>query len=409
MINVYKFELLDTYKVDARVLTEVGTPNKQVKYSFQYMYRNRNNTLIVPIPKKIEVTVDTELPYTGKIDIKSLVNTVTDFTFEDKVYLHSDCTIPRAKVTQKYTRVLKADKADICVIPKLERESYTENLAIFLNKEKNKIYVVENISKWNQGKYIYYTTEKCASFTLGSCILDINPSLRDTLIEEKQYYGEPANTFSIGNWKDFLTSSLIYYGPILSLNTKEYWIADMLYNKLHDIITEDKLLTTLGDSTNEFTKEIYDNLRGMLNSSDITIVGLGLKAIAEMDYEKYRNTTVHLLANNSSYWERNSMRSSSSVKYMLKFLNMWGNSREHYASTTTKEDFALMQEVVKSDFNDRIESIKKSFNSRFPFANLDLSYQFEVSPKLEGTEAASDTKSEEDIDLNDDFDDDNDV
>ena len=190
MIKVYKFELFDTYKVDARVLTEFGMPAKTITHSFQYMYRDRNSTLIVPIPKKIEVTADTEIPHTGKIDIRSLVNTVTDFTFEDKIYLHSGCTIPRAKVTQKYTRVLKADKADICVVPKLERECNTENLAIFLNKEKNKIYVSETALEWSKNKYIYYTAEKCAGFTLGSSILDINPSLRGTFIKEREYlYG----------------------------------------------------------------------------------------------------------------------------------------------------------------------------------------------------------------------------
>ena len=293
-MNIYKFELFDTYRVDARVLTEFGMPNRKVKHSFYYTYRDRNNQLVVPIPKKIEVTVDEELPHIGKIDTRSLVNTITDFTFEDKVYLHSDCTIPRAKVTQKYTRVLKADKADICVVPKLERELNTENLAIFINRDKNKIYVLENTSEWNQGKCTYYTAEKCAGFTLGSSILDINPSLRGTFIKERTYYRAPQDTFTMDNWKDFLASSLIYYGPTLSLYTKEFWIPDMLYNKLHDIITEDKLLATLGDSTNEFTKEVYDNLREMLNSSDNTIVGLGLKAVAEMDYEKYRNTTVHL-------------------------------------------------------------------------------------------------------------------
>ena len=390
MITVYKFELFDTYKVDARVLTEVGMPNRQVKHSFQYMYRDRNNTLIVPVPKKIEVIADVESPHTGKIDIRSLVNTVTDFTFKDKVYLHPDCTIPRAKVTQKYTRVLKADKADICVVPKLERKCSTKNLAIFLNKEKNKIYVLENALEWNKNKYIYHTTEKCADFTLGSCILDINPSLRDTLIEEKKYYGDFNNTFSIDNWKDFLASSLIYYGPVLSLNTKEYWIADMLYNKIHDIITEDKLLATLGDSTNEFTKEAYDNLREMLNSSDSTVVGLGLKAVAEMDYEKYRNTTIHLLATNPR-WERNDMRSSASVKYMLNYLDLWRNYREHYSSTTTQEDFTLMQEIVKSYFQDQIETIQKQFNNKFPFAKLNLVYQFEVSPKLDDVNHTTET------------------
>lgn len=383
MTSVYKFESFTTYKVDARVITEFGMSNKPVKYSFNYLHRDSNNQMVVPVPNKIEVVADPNKPHTGKIDITPLLNTVTDFTFEDKVCIHSNCAIPRAKVTQKYTRVLKPEKADICVVPKLKRNLYTENLSIFINRDRGKIYVIKNISEWNSGKHTYYTSDKCSNFALGSCILDINPSLRGTLITEKDYYGDIDNTFSMENWKDFLASTLLYHGPVLYLYTKESWIVDVLYNKLHDIITEDRLLATLGDSTNEFTKETYDNLREMLNSSDATVVGLGLKAVAEMDYEKYRNTTIHLLANNSKHWRINKMRSSASVKYMLNYLGLWRTSRENYSNTTTQEDFALMQAVVKSDFNERIETIKKHFNQRFPFTKLDLFYQFEVYPKLD--------------------------
>ena len=208
------------------------------------------------------------------------------------------------------------------------------------------------------------------------------------------------------NWNDFLASTLLYYGPVVSLYTKEFWIIDVLYNKLHDIITEDRLLATLGDSTNKFTKEVYDNLREMLNSSDATVVGLGLKAVAEMDYEKYRNTTIHLLANNSRHWSINDMRSSTSVKYMLNYLGLRRAPIENYAYTTTQEDFDLMQEVVNSDFKERIKNIKKLFNSRFPFAKLDFSYQFEVFPKLNeenSVKIEKDTENfEEDYDNNDD-------
>lgn len=409
MISVYKFELFTTYKVDARVVTEFGIPNRPVNHSFRPIYREKNNQMIVPVPKKIEVVTNPYIPHTDKIDITPLLNTVTDFTFEDKVYIHSDCAIPRAKVTQKYTRVLKPEKADICVVPKLKRESNTKNLSIFINRDKGKIYVIDNITDWDSDKYTYYTSEKCSNFALGSCILDINPSLRGTLITERNYYGDTDKTFSIENWKDFLASTLLYYGPVLSLHTKESWIADVLYNKLHDVITEDVLLATLGDSTNEFTKEAYDNLKEMLNSTDATVVGLGLKAIAEMDYEKYRNTTIHLLCNNRMKWTSNDMRSSSSVKYMLNYLGLWRRVRENYANTTTSEDFTLMQEVVENDFNERVKAIKESFNSRFPFANLDLSYKFEVSPKLDGEEVTSD-ENIEDVDFEDgDLDEDNDV
>ena len=389
MISVYKFESFTTYKVDARVITEFGMPNKFVNHSFKYLYIGSNNQMIVPVPNKIEVVTDPNNPHTGKIDITSLLNTVTDFTFEDKVCIHSDCAIPRAKVTQKYTRVLKPEKADICVVPKLKRNLDTENLSIFINREKGKIYIIENTMEWNSGDYTYCTSEKCSNFALGSCILDINPSLRDTLIEER-YFSDTRKTFSMENWKDFLASTLLYYGPVLSLRTKESWIADLLYNKLHDIITEDVLLATLGDSTNEFTKEAYDNLKDMLNSTDKTIVGLGLKAVAEMDYEKYRNTTIHLLCSCYTRWVKNEMMFSSSVKYMLNYLGLWRDKRENYANTINQEDFTLMQEVVKSDFNERIETIKASFNKRFPFANLDLSYKFEVSPKLDVKEVISD-------------------
>ena len=358
MISVYKFRLFTTYKVDARVVTEFGMSNRLVRHSFQPMYRGRNNQMVVPIPKKIKVVTNPDIPHTDKIDITPFLNTVTDFTFEDKVYIHSNCAIPRAKVTQKYTRVLKPEKADICVVPKLKRESNTENLSIFINRNKRKIYIINDIVDWNSNKYIYYPSEKCSNFALGSCILDINPSLRDTLIIEKNYYGDIDKTFSMENWKDFLASTLLYYGPVLSLYTNESWIADLLYNKIHDVITEDVLLATLGDSTNEFTKEAYDNLKEMLKSTDETVVGLGLKAIAEMNYEKYRNTTVHLLCNNSMKWTRNDMRSSSSVKYMLNYLGLWRSAKENYANTTTPEDFTLMQEVVGNDFNERVKAIK---------------------------------------------------
>lgn len=402
MISVYKFAPFETYKVDARVFTERGIPNRPVKYSFIPIYRGKSNQMIVPVPKNIEVITNPNIPYIRKINIDSLLNTVTDFTFEDKVYLHSDCTIPRVKVSQKYTRVLNPEKADICVVPTLKRENTTNSIAIFINRDKAKIYVVKNTLDYDLDKLISYTSEKGSNFPLGKSVLDINPSLRGTLIEKRDFIGINNNTFSMENWKDFLDSTLLWCGPTLTLYSKESWIADVLYNKLHDIITEDKLLATLGDSANEFTKEVYDNLKEMLKSSDKTVVGLGLKAVAEMNYEKYRNTTIHLLCNCGTNWTINKMRSSSSVKYMLKYLGLGWSAQESYTATTTQEDFSLMQEVINADFNKRIDKAKEFFNLRFPFAKLDLSYQFTVSPKLK-EETTLETEDNEFIELDSNF------
>lgn len=402
MISVYKFAPFKTYKVDARVFTEQGISNRPVKYSFIPIYRNKSNQMIVPVPKNIEVVTNPNTSYIEKINIDSLLNTVTDFTFEDKVYLHSDCTIPRVKVTQKYTRVLNPEKADICVVPTLKRKGTTESILIFINRDKAKIYVVECTLDYDLDKLISYISEKGSNFSLGRSVLDINPSLRGTLIEKRDFIGINNNTFSMENWKDFLDSTLLWYGPTLILYSKESWIADVLYNKLHDIITEDRLLATLGDSANKFTKEVYDNFKEMLKSSDKTVVGLGLKAVAEMDYEKYSNTTIHLLCNCGTNWTRNKMRSSSSVKYMLNYLGLWKSVQEKYVNTITQEDFSLMQEIINADFNKIIDKAKEFFNLRFPFVKIDLSYQFEISPKLK-EETTLETEDNEFIELDSDF------
>lgn len=406
MKHVYKFDLFDTYTVDSRVLTENGISNTHIEHSFIPAYSNTRDSMVVPIPKSIEVIPSLDNACKGKIDIKHLLNTVTDFTFEDKVYIHPNCSISRAKVTQKYTRVIKPERADICVVPKLERELNTEDCAIFINRNKSKIYILQNKIDWINGKPKMFSAEKCADYALGSCVLDINSSLKGTIIKDTSWSSVNKSTFSMTNWEDFLDSILLYYGPILTLYSKEHWIADVLYNKLHDIITVDKLLTTLGDSTNKFTQEIYDNLKEMLTSSDSTVVGLGLKAVAEMDYCKYRNTTIHLLCNCNMKWTQNQMKFNSSVKYMLKYLDLWRYPREIYANSITKEDFDLLQEVVNYNFQEEIESLKLKFNSQFPFAKVDLSYQFAISPKLGQGDDLLETEDSEDIDLDGDCDED---
>lgn len=399
MKRVYKFDLFDTYTVDPRVLIERGTPNTYVEHSFIPEYSSRRDCLIVPVPKLVEVTPRGDYLCEGKIDIRPFLNTITDFTFEDKVYIHPNCSISRAKVTQKYTRVIKPERADICVVPKLERELNTEDCAVFINRNKSKIYILKNQIEWSNFKPKMVSAEKCADYALGSRILDINSSLKGTTLKETHWSGINKSIFSMTNWEDFLDSVLLYYGPVLTLYSKEHWIVDVLYNKLHDIITIDKLLSTLGDSTNKFTKETCDNLKEMLNSSDSTVVGLGLKAVAEMDYCKYRNTTIHLLCNCNSKWSKNQMKFNSSVKYMLNYLNLWRYPREIYTDSITKEDFDLLQEVVNYNFQEEIESLKLKFNSQFPFAKVDLSYQFVISPKLGKVDDLLETKDSEDIDL----------
>ena len=399
MTSVYKFDNYSTYKISSSVLYDTGTINGSIReledHFIPYYRQNHHNEIPVPILNKIDIILN-EDNSSGKIDIKHLLNTVDSFTFEDKVYLHSNCSIPRAKVTQKYTRVLKPEKADICVVPELKRTLNTENVSIFINRNTYKLFILVNYRFWKDGKIIQHTSDKCSNFPLESSILDINPYLKDSLIK-KSHYNNCSNLNL--TWKDFLGSTLLYYGPVIYLYNKETWIADLLYNNLHDVITEDRILDTLGDSTNKFTKEIYDSFKEMLNSSDDTVIALGLKAIAEMDYKTYHNTVVHLLYSNSK-WFHNGVKqnSGSSVKYMLNYLGLWRNVFDNYTKTITQEDFDLMQEVAVSAFKRKVEDLKKSFKLEFPFTDLELSYQFKISPRLETIEPTLNVEENKDID-----------
>lgn len=374
MTNVYKFDNYSVYGISPKVLTIKPVGALEQVFNFGY-YRSQNNTL-VPVPKNINIDGDKD----KSININKLINGTIEF--EDKVYIHPNCSIPRAKVTQKYTKVLRASNADVCVVPKADRTFEVNTVALFINKIKGKIYYINPEQTWDKGKYVTWGIEACDNQPLNTAITQINPDLINSYIKEHKFYADPTLCTN-ENWEDFLNSTLIYYGPYISVSPKELYVAALLYNKLHNVVTEDTVLATLGDKENELTEESYDNISQMLRSMDDTVVGLGLKALAELDYKKYRNTVKFLLCNTSSKWTRNKMKQSTSVKYMLNYLNLWGHTHENYTQDTSIEDFNMMKKAIIKAFDAKINHVKESFKYRFPFAVIDFSYNFDVNPILE--------------------------
>lgn len=385
MISVYKFEECHAYKVRSSVLTLVGWQNTNMERSFSPTYYDREEKIVVPVPKHINTTLDEQSRVV--LDINSMINPhEIELTYDKTLYVHSNCSIPRAKVTSKYKRTLKADKADICVVPKIGDSFSVNTVAIFYNKETKRVYYIEGDSQYNykKGEYEYTEPKLINNYPIGTSILQINPHLKGSTIKESIHYGESSDfqTFSNKNWNSFLESSLIYYGPAILLHRKNVWVADFMYKKLHNIVFEDNILATLGDSSNVLNKESYDSIKQMLNSSDMTVVGLGLKALAEMDYEKYKNTAIHLLYTSSKRWRDSDIKNSTSVKYMLDFLNLRSYHRENYFKTTTQEDFDTLNEAIKSEISDALVECQNGFARRFPFINVDLEYQISITPKL---------------------------
>ena len=397
MTKVYKFDIFTSYTVYPQVL--ISTGGSKVEYSFKMNYRSKENEWIVPVPKAVEVSEIDNNSKTGYINVKNLIEAVVPtFNFDSKLFFHSDCTIPRAKVTQKYTRVLNSNKADICVVPTPAESYRTECVAIFLNKLRGKVYIMRYGIVFNRGNNRYITPEICKQYPLGTKITSINPLLKNSHIVERQYYGDNVETYTQDNWLDFLDATLAYCGQALILPTKDKWIGDYLYNTMHDVVPEDKILATLGDATNELNREAYNSILEMLNSTDSTVVGLGLKTLAELDYKKYYNTAVHLLNNAKKGWQDNPMRKNVSVKYMLKFFDLWGYVDEKYSDSTTQEDFDMLKEVVEAEFKERVNILIQSFHHRFPFVEINHKYSFSVNPKL-GTP----TSSCDDLENNNDY------
>ena len=375
MIKVYKFDIFTSYIVDSDILSNLRNVSN-ILYPIRSKNRQRDVQWVVPIPKTIETLNIIEKDNRNYIDIKSLLNTsVPTFDFNSKLFLHPNCTIPRAKVTQKYTRVLNINKADICVVPTPITYYNAISVAIFLNNSKGKIYIVGSPFFIKSSDTFI---EFCKQYPLGTTVATINPSIKS--FTKAPYFKISFTPDRQENFLDLLDAKLIYCGRALYLSPKDKWIGDYLYNTMHNVVSEDKILATLGDSTNELTREIYNNISEMLNSKDSTVVDLGLKTLAELNYEKYHNTSAYLLQSTWKKWQNNKMKPNASVKYMLKFLGLRNNGFARFSNSITSEDFNLLKEMIETDFSKSINRLVRDFIGRYPFAKIDYNMNFTIDP-----------------------------
>ena len=241
-MNVYKFDLFTSYIIHPSIFEDINI--SKIERPFQLSSRYNKDKWLIPVPKSIEVLNISNYNKNGVIDVKNLINAVIPvFNFNSKLFLHSNCTIPRAKVTQKYTRVLNINKADICVVPTPDKYYKTRYVAIFLNRLKGKVYTILNDIMCAKGKS-YIVLERCSKYPLGTKITSIIPSLENSSVYERCYNTDYAK-IKQENWRDFLDAKLIYCGRALYLSPKDKWIGDYLYNTMHNVVWRIKFLLLL--------------------------------------------------------------------------------------------------------------------------------------------------------------------
>lgn len=377
MKTVYKLENYTAYVIYAKVLHEPEQQQAQLYNLFDIPYGYDNN-ILVPIPENIKYeikkdTVDIEMPEVV-VDKNLLTN-------KSKLFIHPNCTIPRAKITQKYKRVIKKEKADFYVVPTYPHLINGEEIAIFKNEETSQIFIIRSCARWIGGKSVVFTPKICEFAEIGSHVLNIVPDLIKTSVEDRKIVRNGV-IFNKNIWANFINSTLMFYGPGVWVNSNNKYIADIIYDELHNILTEDDIISTVNSEENIFNKDMYDSMLDMLNSADESIIGIALKTVSELDYVKYYNTISHLLTSCCQKWRNNNMKNTVSVKHMLNFLKIRQFNSPNYLEETTQEDFDLMIETLKSEFTHEMSEYQKSFLKDYPFVNLEFSYNFNVIPKL---------------------------
>lgn len=382
MINVYNFLNYTPYLVYSRVLHRVEERNIPLFRAFNTNpYYTNFIDLIIPIPNTIPYSINDGYWTTNKISYStSDKNLLVD---KSKLFIHPNCTIPRAKVTQKYSRVIKKEKADFCVIPQsiVNLENIKGVLgAIFVNEDKQQVFVIKSDHYWENHKYSIYTTEMCQNAPLGSTILDIIPDLINVTFDgintvKKQF------TINQDVWGDFLQSKLVFSGSLINLTPKEMYVGDLIYNKLHNILSEKDILESITNMDNVFNLDVYKSMVEMFKSQEPSLVGLALKTVAELDYIKYKNSISSLLSVYFKYWAGNPMQNTVSVKHMLDYLNIRNSMFRYYSNTIESEDFALMSMIIKQELQNSINEQLTEFTRTYPFADINISYDINVLRK----------------------------
>lgn len=382
MTEIYKFSDYTCYRLYPETLIYNNSAG-QLPSSIYVGNWDRQLYTIVPVPKNTPMTTldNNSVLSSQRISVDNYVKGTLQS--KDKLFIHPSCTIPRAKVYQKYLRALKAENADTCIVPSISSmdNSYTEayHTIIFANKEKKKLYFVR---EWRHMDN-YFTVIKKAC-TLGIKVKDINPTLCYCIPKERPVSrAYPDDTYTKTNWNDFLESTVIFYGPSLRVPAKGMWIADLLYGKLHNVVTEDVVLASLGSEENKITRTVLENIRQMLNSKDKATIVLGLKTLAELDYEKYRNTVVLLLNSVSSLWSCYKVDGGTSVKFMLNTLGMWKYVNRSFTPTITEDDYDFIKEDVEKDLQQRLQDFIMRVKQSYPFMDLDLDVVLKKSPKID--------------------------
>lgn len=369
MTQIYNYEDYKSIYVDPEIFSPTKhTYNGKVNV---FLTDYATNTIIIPVPRQFkEFRNNTNILYNVSLDIDNMIDGILEDN--DVLYIHPNCSIPRATVKQKYKICYSPEKATTCVIPN-DLYSALGSYDIFINRDNKKIFYLRR--RLVSG---CYAPSLLSSFRLGTKVSDIDSSL---VIDNLRCH----TTFEMQDMVDFLDACLIYEGyAVKDKEVSSRFIGDIIYGKLHNIVKESEVINSIGNKENKLDLEILKNIEQMLSNNDDTIIGLGLKSLAELDYPKYKNTVIMLLDHTWDKWHRNKAITNTKVHFMLQSLKMTTSrfSTTNYTETINKEDFCLIEPVIRQEYEDQLKRLNEVMKKKYKFLEMEIEWRMGLVPSL---------------------------
>lgn len=369
MTHIYNYEDYKSFYVDSEIFS-----------STKHVYNGKvnvlitdyaTNNIIIPVPRQFkELKSNTNTLYSANLDIDGMIDGILEDN--DVLYIHPNCNIPRATVKQKYKICYSPEKATTCVIPN-DLYHTLGSYDIFINRDSKKIFYLRR--RLISG---HYTPNLLSSFKLGTKVKDIDNSL---VIDNLRCH----SVFEMRDVEDFLDACLVYEGyAVKDKEVSSKFIGDVIYGKLHNIVKESEVIGNIGTEENKLDLDIFKSIEQMLGNNDDTIVGLGLKSLAELDYPKYRNTIVTLLDHTWDKWHRNKAVTNTKVRFMLQSLKMASSrySTANYTETINKEDFRLIEPTIRQEYENQLKRLNEAMKKRYKFLEMEIEWRMELVPSL---------------------------
>lgn len=265
------------------------------------------------------------------------------------VWVHSDCTIPRALFSSLYKKTKTAWSADIVIVPETVNDNYTVDKALVYINESDKLITIVPIYK-NEDLEIAQA-------------LKIGDTFRDHCVANLCSYWS-----SMVKVDTVLDSRLMYFGDVVRTGYNNYALVDILTSQVPSdrIVFEDTFQKSLSNESNTITKEILLSIKEMLCSKDTSVVNTALKSLAALDWIHYPNC-VRLIFNYtpSDNWKYANAANSVLVKYMFKTL-AGDVSRNRYPGrydrTISSDDYELFKDLYavleKIDSSDVLQFLR---------------------------------------------------